>query len=59
MSKVKICVELDEAELRLYKAEAKRRGMKLEQLIENMVSGLMRDLKKEEKEGTDHPIIPS
>ena len=58
MSKVKICVEIDEPDLRQYRIEAKRRGTTVEQLIEKMVNGLIQEMREEENLGTDHDITP-
>jgi hypothetical protein len=59
MSKVRICVDLSEAELRAYREEAERLGISVERLVEDMVKRLMQDEKLLEDEGTDHPILPS
>lgn len=59
MQRVKVCVELDDAEYRAYAAEARRRGVDVEALIQQMVQGLVRELRQEEADGTDHPIFPA
>jgi len=59
MSKVHICIDISEESLRSYEAEAKREGVTLQSLLERMVNGLIRDMEREEDEGTDHPIIAS
>ncbi len=59
MSKVHICVDLTEESLRSFDAEAKREGVTLQTLLERMVNGLLRDMEREEHDGTDHPIIAS
>ncbi len=59
MSKVHICVDVSETSLRLYQAEARREGVTVQVLLERTVNGLLRDMEKEEDEGTDHPIIAS
>lgn len=59
MTKVKICVELPDQDFRLFAAEAVRRGVTPESLVEECVAGLIRELDRDEREGTDHPIIPS
>ena len=53
--------EADESilEIRDMGAEARREGVTLKSLLERMVNGLIRDMEKEEEEGTDHPIIAS
>ena len=58
MTKVKICVEIEESHLKQYRVEAKRRGTTVEELIEKMVHGLIQEMREEEKMGTDHPITP-
>lgn len=59
MSKVRICVDLNEGELRAYQEEAKRRGTSVESLVEEMVRRLIEDVRRQEDEGIDHPILPS
>jgi hypothetical protein len=58
MTKVQICVEIDESHFKHYKIEAERRGTTVEKLIEQMVQGLIRELREDEESGTDHPITP-
>jgi hypothetical protein len=57
--KVRICVDLPEDHYRAFEDEAKRRGVPVETLVEQTVQGLIRELEREEEEGTDHPIIPA
>jgi hypothetical protein len=59
MSKVTICIELTEEALRSYEAEARREGVPLKDLLERTVNGLLREMERDEEEGTDHPIIAS
>jgi len=59
MSKVRICIDLNEAELRAYREEAERLGISVERLVEDTVKRLIQDVKLQEDEGTDHPILPS
>jgi hypothetical protein len=59
MSKVNICVEIGEEALRAYETEARTEGITVQSLLERMVNGLLRDMEREEEEGTDHPIIAS
>ncbi len=59
MSRVHICIELSDQTLRSFEAEAKREGTTLQALLERMVNGLIRDMEREEEEGTDHQIIAS
>lgn len=59
MSKVHICVDVTEEALRAFEAEARREGVTVQSLLEKTVNGLLRDMEREEDEGTDHPIIAS
>jgi hypothetical protein len=59
MAKVHICIDISEESLHSYEAEARREGVTLQSLLERMVDGLIRDMEREEEEGTDHPIIAS
>ena len=59
MPTVRICVDITEAHLRAYQDEARRRGVGVEQLVQQMVQGLVEELDRDEREGTDHPIIPA
>lgn len=53
MPKVKIEAELSEEFFRAYERQAKRKGVKVEDLVEKTVNGLLEDLEHEEE---DHPI---
>ena len=59
MTRVKICIELDEEVYRSYQLEATRREVSVESLVEQTVHALLAELKRERDEGTDHPIIPA
>ena len=59
MSKVHICIDLSDAALRSFEAEARREGVTLQSILERTVNGLIRDMEHEEEAGTDHPIIAS
>jgi len=59
MTTVRICVEIPEEQYRAYQDEAVRRGVTVEDLVQQMVQGLVEELDREEREGTDHPIIPA
>lgn len=59
MRKVRICVDLAEEHYRAFEDEARRRGVTVESLVEQTVQGLVRELEREDQEGTDHPIIPA
>lgn len=47
MPKVKIEVELSEHLFHAYECEAARRERKIEELLEKLVNGLIRDMEKE------------
>ena len=56
MKKIQVCVELDEEDYHAYETEALREGTTVQALVEQVLRGLYRDLKQEERRG-DHPII--
>ena len=56
MTKVRICVELNEQHYHDLEREAKRRGVPIETLVEQSVNKLIEDFETEVEEGTDHPI---
>ena len=58
MRKVRVCIELADERYRSFESEARRRGVSVESLLEQMVAGLLRELEQEEDDGVDHPIIP-
>ena len=47
MPKLKIQVELSEHLFHAYECEAKRCGKKIEELVEKLVNGLVRDMERE------------
>jgi len=59
MRTVRVCVEIPEERYRAYESEAERRGTTVECLVEQVVHGLLDELDRDEREGTDHLIIPS
>ena len=59
MTRVQICIELAEAVYRAYEREAERRGVKVEELVEQTVNTLLKEVARDEEEGTDHPVIPA
>ena len=59
MRTVRVCLEIPEDRFRAYEGEAQRRGTTVERLVEQGVHGLLEELDREEREGTDHLIIPS
>ena len=58
MTKVQVCIEIKKSDLATYEKEAQRRGVKLEQLLEQMVDGLIKELEEQERQGTDFEITP-
>jgi hypothetical protein len=59
MPTVRVCVDITEDHFRAYQDEATRRGVTVEDLVQQMVQGLVEELDRDEREGTDHPIIPA
>jgi len=57
MRKVRVCIELEEESYRAYEAEARKRGVTVESLVEQTANGLIRELEEEERDGTDHPVF--
>ncbi len=56
MPKVKVEAELSDEFYRAYENEARRQGVKVEQLVEQTVNCLLKELEREEE---DHPITMS
>jgi len=54
---VQVYVELSDKDYRLYEDEAMRCGVTVKALVQQMVQGLVQEMKRAEQEGTDHPII--
>jgi len=59
VTKVRVCVELEDAHYRSLASEAERRGVTVESLVERMAQQLIAELEAEERAGTDHPISTS
>ena len=59
MPGVDVWAELSETALAGCEGEARRRGVKLESPVEQTVHSLLRELEDDEREGTDHPIVPA
>jgi len=55
MQKIQITIEIDEEDYHAYAFEAQRAGKSVELLVEEMLRGLYREMKQEEKDA-DHPI---
>jgi len=58
MQKVQVWAELSDAVYHAYEGEARRRGVRLDALVEQTVNCLLKELEREEDEGTGH-IVPS
>jgi len=56
MPSVRVDVELSEEHYHEFQQEAKRRGVTVESLVQQMTQALVLELEDEEREGTDHPI---
>ena len=59
MEEVRVTVRLPDEHYRSFVAEARRRNVTVESLVERMVQTLVLELEREETEGTDHPIFTS
>jgi hypothetical protein len=57
MTRVRVCVDIADEHYRQFQAEARRRDVPVESLIEQCVAGLVRELEQEESDGTDHPVV--
>jgi len=57
MKRVHVWVEFADDAYRAYQREAKRQGVKVEQLVEKTLDILLREEEQKSKEGTNHPII--
>jgi hypothetical protein len=57
MHRVQLSIDLEDRVFRSFEGEARRRGVTVESLVEQVVQGLLVELEVEEREGTDHPII--
>ena len=57
--RLRIWVDLPDEAYRSYVSEGRRTGVEVETLVQQTVDGLLRELDREEREGTDHVIIPS
>ncbi|MFQ6098517.1 MAG: hypothetical protein ACE5O2_12395 [Armatimonadota bacterium] len=58
MHRVRVWAELSDEHYRAYEAEAKRRAVTVEELVEQTVNCLLRELEREEEECscTDHYV---
>ena len=57
MHKVKVLAELTDEHHRAYEHEAKRRGVKLEALVQQTVNCLLRELEQEEEDAGPDQFI--
>lgn len=56
MPQVRVNVELSDEHYRSFQNEARRRGVTIESLVQQMTQQLVLELEDEERRGTDHPI---
>lgn len=56
MRKIQITLEIDDEDFDAYQFEARRLDKSVELIVEEMVRGLYRELKQEEREA-DHEIL--
>jgi len=60
MRKVQVWAELTDEHYHAYEAEAKRRGVTMEELVQQTVNCLLREMEEEEEDaGPDHMISVS
>jgi hypothetical protein len=59
MPEVRVSLELTDEHYRDFVNEAKRRGVSVESLVQQMAQQLVLELELEEREGTDHLISTS
>lgn len=61
MRKVQVWAELSDEHFHAYECEAQRRGVTVEELVEQTVNCLLRELEEEEEEGCgpDHLVSAS
>ena len=57
MPSVRVDVELSEEHYHDFQLEAKRRGVTIESLVQQMTQALVLELEDAEREGTDHPVL--
>ncbi len=51
MHRIQVWAEVSERHFQAYEAEAKRRGVSVQELVEQTVNCLLRELEQEEEEG--------
>ena len=57
MARIQIWVELSDKEFHAYEREAERTGETVETLVGQSVNTLLKEMERDEEEGTDHPIL--
>ena len=58
MRRVQVWAELGDETYHAYECEARRQGVAVESLVEQTVNCLLKEMEREENEGTGH-IVPS
>ena len=58
MHVVHVSLEISDERYRAIKAQAECSGSTVERLVEQIAQGLVEELDREERDGTDHLIIP-
>lgn len=58
MKKVQVWAQLSDVAYHAYEGEARRQGVEVERLVEQTVNTLLRELEREENEGTGFPLFP-
>jgi hypothetical protein len=59
MRRVSVWAEVSDDHFRAYKSEAERRGVAIEDLIQQTVNSLLRELEREEAEDRGHDLTTS
>jgi hypothetical protein len=59
MRKVQVWAELTDQHFHAYECEARRQGVPLENLVQQTVNALLRELEREEEEDRDHELTTS
>lgn len=59
MRKVSVWAEVSDDHFRAYASEAARRGVPVENLIQQTVNSLLRELERDEEEDRDHDLTTS
>ncbi len=61
MHRIQVWAEVNDRHFHAYEAEAKRRGVSVQELVEQTVNCLLRELEQEEEEGSgpEHLISAS